>query len=144
MQAMKECRALQAEMLATLQSFKASVEKRQEAPSTRESSPSQDRTLASHTDGSQVLAPYSNEEEAEASDQNSREEGEDSDFDSEPRTRQGGHFLASEDMEGLLKAIYTSEGIQGDLPDLRLNLSQYTSPLRILSLENGKNQSGWF
>ncbi|PIO36027.1 hypothetical protein AB205_0076460 [Aquarana catesbeiana] len=77
---MKECRAVQAEMLATLQSFRATVEKWQEAPSTRESSPSQDGTSASYTGGSQGLAPYSDEKEAEALDQNSRKDGEDSDL----------------------------------------------------------------
>lgn len=110
-QAMKECWVLQAEMLATLQSFRATVEKWQEAPSTRESSPSQDGTSASYTGRSQGLTPYFDEEEAEASDQNSCE-GEDSDLDSQPETRPRGHLFAAKDMEGLLKAIYTSEGIQ--------------------------------
>lgn len=72
-QAMKECRALQAGMLATLQSFKASVEKRQsgpssKAPSVRESFPSQDGTS-----GSRGMNPYAEEEEAEASVQDSCE-----------------------------------------------------------------------
>lgn len=61
--------------------------------------------LTSNTGGSQEPAPcYSDEEEeVEASEQSSREEGEDSDQDSQVEARPGGHLFSAEDMEGLLK-----------------------------------------
>lgn len=111
---MKECRALQSEMLATLQSFRSIVGKQQvEAPSCRENSPSQEGTSASNTGGSQGPAPcYLDEEEAEASEQSSLEDEEDLDQDNQFEASPGGHLFSAEDMEGLLKAIYASEDIQ--------------------------------
>lgn len=71
---MKDCHALQSEMLATLQSFRNTVEKRQvEASSSRESSPSQKGMSTSNTGGSQEPSPcYSDEEEVGDSEQSSR------------------------------------------------------------------------